>query len=296
MILGKNIIVINQRKEMLDLLYDLEFSLMPANDCIEGIRQTIRYQPDLVIADINSPNLNGLSMARILNTLMIKTPIILTASDLKYRKHALSFPNVNGFLLNPGKDTGITRDKARKALESVIFDASHLNLESVEFSYSFRQREWACLMGKSGRPKLLIIEDDTAVKIGLLRILDDTKGYDLFSAEDGLEGVFKALLVEPQMILTDISMPMLDGLAMCQIFNILDKPFPVVFITSLEHKEIPDKALKSKGVMGIIDKKMLTDPNAFIGQINDYSEQASEMRSRLKQNGTREDSSQPGNS
>jgi CheY-like chemotaxis protein len=122
MILGNNIIAVNQSKEMMDLLFDLDFKIMNTKDCIHCIRDTIRYRPDLVIADLESPHLNGISMARILNTLMIRTPIILTASDSKFKKHALSFKNVIGFIQHPSRGSGFPRDQVRSELESIIFD------------------------------------------------------------------------------------------------------------------------------------------------------------------------------
>ena len=195
MILGKNILAVNQCQEMLDLLYDLNYKIMVAKDCIEGIQHTIRFQPDFVLVEIDSPNLNGLSMAGILDTLLIKTPLILTASDIKYQKPAVSFNNVNGFLLNPIMGSGVTRDKTKSELESIIFNLDNFDLGLVEYSYHFRQHEWANLLGQSGKKKILVIEDDNTFRTKMLRILDATRNYDLFNAADGLDGLFKALLI-----------------------------------------------------------------------------------------------------
>ncbi len=279
MILGNNIIAVNQSKEMTDLIFDLDFKIMNAKDCIHCIRDAIRYLPDLILADLESPQLNGMSMARILNTLMIRTPIILTAPDMKFRKHALSFNNVIGFVQHPPKGTAFPRDKVRAELESIIFNIEKINVESIEYAYSFRQREWANLLGKSGKKKILVIEDDKTVKTGMMRLLDSTREYDLYGAEDGLEGIFKALLVEPDLVLTDISMPNLDGLAMCQIFNILNKPFPVAFITTMDYKEIPQKAIKAQGVLGLIKKSILQEKRNFIAQINFFLDQTAAVKS-----------------
>ncbi len=277
--LGNNIIAVNQSKEMTDLLFNLDFKIMTAKDCIHCIRDTIRYLPDLIVADLESPHLNGMSMARILNTLMIRTPIILTAPDMKFRKHALSFENVLGFIQHPPKGVTFPKDKMREDLESIIFDIEKIDPESVEYAYSFRQREWANLLGKSGKKKILVIEDDKTVKTGMMRLLDSTREYDLYGAEDGLEGIFKALLIEPDLVLTDISMPNLDGLAMCQIFNILNKPFPVVFITTMDYKEIPQKAIKAQGVLGLIKKSILQEKQNFFAQISFFLDQTDAVKS-----------------
>ncbi|MBU2512574.1 response regulator [bacterium] len=264
MIIGKNIIAINLSKEMISLLFDLDYKIMEVKDCIEGIRHAIRFQPDLVIAEINSPNLNGLSMASILNKLRVRIPLILTGSDVKYKKPALSFNNVNGFLLNPGKDTGVSRDKVKSDLESIIFNFDNFELSSMEYAYSFRQHEWANLLGKSNNNRILIVEDDVSFLKLVLKRLDSQNAYDLYSAKDGLEGVFKAFLVKPHLILTDINMPNIDGLAMSQMFFILNKPYPIVFLTALEIGEIQPKMKKAHGVVGIMEKKVLGDKETFL--------------------------------
>jgi CheY-like chemotaxis protein len=165
-------------------------------------------------------------------------------------------------------------------LESIIFNVENINLGTIEFSYSFRQHEWASLLGKSGRQKLLIIEDDEAVRRTMLKYLDSVQIYDLFNAKDGLEGVFKALLVDPQLILTDISMPKLDGLAMCQIFYILNKPCPIAFVTSLDNDEILQKAKKAQGSVGLLDKSILQHKEQFLEQVAFLTKQAGALKSQ----------------
>ncbi len=283
MILGKNIIAVNQSKEMLELLFDLDYKIMEAEDCIEGIRSTIRYRPDLVVAEINSPNLNGLSMARILKTLLVSSPLILTASDEKFRKYATSFDNVYGFILNQNVRPKDSKDTFRSDFESIIFNLDNFQLTEPEFSYSFRQHEWANLIGKSNNKRLLIIEDDEDFRKAILKKIDFFNIFDLFSAKDGLEGVFKALLIEPDLILSDIKMPILDGMAMSQLFFILNKPFPIVFLSAVDDKEIRQKSQKANGVLGYMEKEMLRDKTIFVDQIESYLNKAATLRRTWKE-------------
>lgn len=59
-------------------------------------------------------------------------------------------------------------------------------------------------------PLVLIVEDDPAVQ-GLLRTLMETEGYDAMTAKDGLEGLLKAEIRHPSIIILDIMMPNVDG-------------------------------------------------------------------------------------
>ena len=60
------------------------------------------------------------------------------------------------------------------------------------------------------KPLILIVEDDPTVQ-NLLRTLMETEGYDVMIAADGLEGLLKAEIRPPSVILLDIMMPNVDG-------------------------------------------------------------------------------------
>jgi len=275
---GKNIVVIKQTKEMLDVLSSLNYKVMQAKDCMEGIRKTIRYIPDLILSDIDVPNLNGLSMARILGLLQINVPVILTSFVEKFEKQSQALDNVLGFILNSASRPDADNAKLRKKLEAILNKRFERPLPEPRYSYQFRQHEWANLLGISRRKKILAIEDNPSFKTLIMKRLDSSDKYDLFSAEDGLEGVCKALLIEPDLILTDIRMPTLDGMAMSQIFYILNKPFPIVFLTSIDNESSKAKAQKVAGVMGYMHKKVLKDGAEFLDEIDAYLNQAESMK------------------
>jgi len=288
---GRNVVVIQQTTEMHELLASMKFKVMEAKNCIDGIRKIIRYSPDLVIGEIDMPNLNGLSMARILHVLQIKVPIILTSFLEKYREPALVYSNVAGFLINPTHLTDEQRLVFNAEFNSITEKLEDWDLDISKYKYSFRQHEWANLLGLSNRKKLLLVEDDVAFKTLTLRKLDNVGNYDLFSAQDGLEGVFKALLVEPDLILTDIMMPKLDGMAMSQIFYILNKPFPIVFLTAKDDKESKVKAQKTMGALGYMNKRILKDRDLFLQSIDKYIKKAETIkpsRTKLYQEGDSE--------
>ena len=62
----------------------------------------------------------------------------------------------------------------------------------------------------SGVPLILIVEDDPTVQ-GLLQVLMETEGYDTMTAADGLEGLLKAEIRRPSIIILDMMMPNVDG-------------------------------------------------------------------------------------
>ena len=83
--------------------------------------------------------------------------------------------------------------------------------------------------------KILIIEDEEALQ----RILKDKfteEGFEIFQAKNGLEGYEMALKIQPDLILLDIMMPVLDGLAMLKKLrgeSDFGKNVPVIVLTNL---------------------------------------------------------------
>ena len=82
------------------------------------------------------------------------------------------------------------------------------------------------------RIKLLIVEDDSnfayIVRFGLKRL----GNYDIFVANNGQEGYELWKQEQPDIILADIEMPVMDGLEMMKKIRETDKKIPIVLTSS----------------------------------------------------------------
>jgi len=81
--------------------------------------------------------------------------------------------------------------------------------------------------------KVLVIDDD----IHILRVIElklKNRGYEVLTARDGKEGLTIINTQQPDVVITDINMPKLDGKSLCEQTNALKKqrPFLTVVITS----------------------------------------------------------------
>ncbi len=80
----KNILIIDDNEEMLNtfkqLLLDEGHRVSTANNGATGIILFMRQSFDLVITDLNMPELNGLDVIKRINNI-IKVPIILMSTD-----------------------------------------------------------------------------------------------------------------------------------------------------------------------------------------------------------------------
>jgi len=82
--------------------------------------------------------------------------------------------------------------------------------------------------------EILIIDDDED-SVGALSQMLCAKGFQLFMAYSGTEGIAQSLVLQPDLILLDIRMPDLDGFTVCKELkqNPTTQAIPVIFISAL---------------------------------------------------------------
>ena len=82
----------------------------------------------------------------------------------------------------------------------------------------------------------LLIAEDSAVQRVVLQRLLKRSGYHLLSAKDGLEGLALVRIHRPSLVISDITMPNMDGYALCQAIK--QDPdlrhIPVLLLTGLD--------------------------------------------------------------
>jgi DNA-binding response OmpR family regulator len=79
-------------------------------------------------------------------------------------------------------------------------------------------------------PRVLIIEDDPNVAEVVTRYLE-REGYTVDSADDGLEGLDRALADPPDLVVLDLMLPSLSGLEVCRRLR-SQAPVPVIMLTA----------------------------------------------------------------
>jgi len=86
--------------------------------------------------------------------------------------------------------------------------------------------------------RVLVIDDNADDR----RLLGDclrAQGYRLYLADDGHDGVEKARLLLPDLIMLDVSMPICDGIAACRLLKVDPRTasVPVIFLTAAAQPE-----------------------------------------------------------
>jgi two-component system phosphate regulon response regulator PhoB len=97
----------------------------------------------------------------------------------------------------------------------------------------FREREAAGCKKNMAKPRILIIEDERGLADVLTYNLQ-REGYETLVAHDGQEGLRKAQMQMPDLILLDIMLPGIDGLEVCRTLR-AGKPtskIPILMLTA----------------------------------------------------------------
>lgn len=87
-------------------------------------------------------------------------------------------------------------------------------------------------------PLILIVDDEEIGRLMLRRLLEN-EGYRVECAENGSAGIEKARNLEPDLILLDVVMPVIDGYEVCEILRrdpVLAE-VPLIMLTSLDDPE-----------------------------------------------------------
>jgi len=100
-------------------------------------------------------------------------------------------------------------------------------------------------MQESSKRKVLIV-DDEEMNRKVLSFMLDNYGYAYDTAENGKEGVEKALVYMPDMIFLDIMMPEMDGFEACRRLKTdpATQHIPIVMVTAMADRETRIRCLE----------------------------------------------------
>ncbi len=104
---------------------------------------------------------------------------------------------------------------------------------------------------------ILIVDDDESIR-ELLRMHLSNAGYSVNVAEDGITAGYLVLRSPPDLIISDVNMPHMDGFEFIAALK-SDKSLPnipVIFLTSMEEGDHRGKEL---GAVGYLTKPVRSD-------------------------------------
>jgi two-component system response regulator NreC len=122
-------------------------------------------------------------------------------------------------------------------------------------------------MGKIKNIRVILVDDHTILREGIRNILNAQPNIQVIAeAEDGRAGVKLACELEPDIVLMDISMPLLNGLEATRQIKKYRPDIQVIILSMHENEDFIRNAL-SLGAMGYILKD--ADSSELIDAIQD---------------------------
>ena len=122
----------------------------------------------------------------------------------------------------------------------------------------------------SGKPPRILIIDDEADLVSVLRFGLEVEGFEVISAGDGEEGLRLAQTQQPTLMLLDLMLPKLDGYKVCRTLKFDER-----------YRAIPIFILSARS--GEADRKLALEMGAdvFITKPYDMKELVAKIRVRL---------------
>jgi DNA-binding NarL/FixJ family response regulator len=97
----------------------------------------------------------------------------------------------------------------------------------------------ACSIMKAARKRILCVEDDDEMASLIAEQLAD-RGYEVAVAYDGRDGLNSILKNPPQLVLADVSMPVMSGFQLLERLTAMEPRFenmPFIFLTALADRD-----------------------------------------------------------
>lgn len=104
----------------------------------------------------------------------------------------------------------------------------------------------------AGQPRVLVAEDEALIRFDLVELLND-EGYEVVGqAGDGEAAVAMARELEPDLVVMDVKMPKMDGIAAAEVIA-AERIAPVVMLTAFSQRELVEQA-REAGAMAYVVK------------------------------------------
>ena len=107
--------------------------------------------------------------------------------------------------------------------------------------------------------KVLVVDDSRAIRQSISFVLEQN-GFEIIEGADGLEGLEKLASEKPDLIITDVNMPNMDGITF--IKKVREKPdfkfVPILVLTTESQSSVMEEG-KAAGATGWIVKPFSTD-------------------------------------
>lgn len=112
-------------------------------------------------------------------------------------------------------------------------------------------------------PKILLVDDAAFMRLRCSKLLKEN-GYEVEEAENGQEALHKYQACKPDLVLMDITMPVMDGITATRELRALDPNAKVVMVSALGQQTMVIEAIKA-GAKDFVVKPF--QPDKILGTV-----------------------------
>lgn len=245
-----------QRLILKSYVQEKGYDVLEAEDGKKAITIIEKQCPDIIISDIEMPEMDGYQLANHLarDKKFNRIPILMVS--------ALSNPNAIKKALSQGAIDYLTKP----------YDIEEINQKIIHYTNRFSKNR-----------KTILVVDDSPLITKLITMTLQKERYKVINAFNGKEGLEKALSLQPDIITTDYNMPEMDGWEFCRKLKEQKetKNIPIIMITS-KSTDLDKKIGRALKVYDYIPKPFTTE--VLINTINTaLIEQLSEQIKKEKE-------------
>ncbi|WP_070963598.1 response regulator [Vibrio sonorensis] len=132
----------------------------------------------------------------------------------------------------------------------------------------------------TSQQKLILVVDDDPVFRRITKGYLDAQGYKVIEAEDGFDGLQKLRAFEPDLVLCDLSMPVLNGIEFVEEVSLEYPSLPLIVVSATEEMSDVARALKY-GIKDFLTKPISNHDhlaNAIENTLDDTDNHLSDQR------------------
>ncbi|MBU1863469.1 MAG: response regulator [Candidatus Omnitrophica bacterium] len=232
---GKKIVLVDDEPDFVNNVK--EYLSLYGYECIgacngeDGLVKVEQERPQLLILDILMPNMDGYTMLRELRKKKIDIQCIVITAKGKL-KDLFELERVDHFLTKP-----FELEKLKEIVDEILGGGPNDGHNADENN-------------KGRKKKVLVIDDDKKLAANIRNYLE-MKGYEVHSAFSGIEGFKAVKTYVPDVVVTDVMMPGLDGYSMIKQLRKENKNIPFIVLTG---KERLKELIEVEGVDAFMSK------------------------------------------
>lgn len=178
------------RKALIEQIASLDANIIEASNGLEGFNVACSQKIDLIISDIDMPEMNGIALCR----------------KIRSDERTEAIP----IIIQSAFDSELDIEQGFKAGASAYFSKSDANGRLIDTIDSILSKQ------QLNRSRLVLVVDDSEVIRSLIKNGLRSQGFQVQTAENGQEALSRIAEQAPHLILSDIDMPVMNGFTFCR--------------------------------------------------------------------------------